>query len=113
MAGTSPAMTQNKWFDETGTRSSVDRALIHDNSLPSSREKKAAAGWSSQGRNKMSISIAAMFRRGLLASAILAGLGLTSPALAQSTVYIPAILQLSRAGAGAATNFRNGLLPPI
>src|SRR6266852_5553614 len=61
----------------------------------------------------MSISIAAMFRRGLLASAIMAGLGLTSPVLAQSTVYIPAILELSGAGAVSGTNFRDGMLLAI
>jgi len=60
----------------------------------------------------MSISIAALFRLGL-ASAILAGLGLTSPVLAQSTVYIPAILELSGAGAVSGTNFRDGMLLAI
>ena len=60
----------------------------------------------------MSISIAALFRLGL-ASAIMAGLGLTSPVLAQSTVYIPAILELSGAGAVSGTNFRDGMLLAI
>jgi len=60
----------------------------------------------------MSISIAALFRLGL-ASAILAGIGLTSPVLAQSTVYIPAILELSGAGAVSGTNFRDGMLLAI
>jgi len=85
-----------------------------------------------KGRNNMSISIAAdlrkpdktggchsrgrelsMFRPALLASAIMAGLGLTSPVLAQSTVYIPAILELSGAGAVSGTNFRDGMLLAI
>ena len=61
----------------------------------------------------MSVSIAAMFRPGLLASAMIAGLGLTSPGLAQSTVYIPAILELSGAGAVSGTNFRDGMLLAI
>jgi len=60
----------------------------------------------------MSISIAALFRLGL-ASAIMTGLGLTSPVLAQSTVYIPAILELSGAGAVSGTNFRDGMLLAI
>jgi branched-chain amino acid transport system substrate-binding protein len=47
-----------------------------------------------------------------------AGLGLSfpaavSPALAQSTVYIPAILELSGAGAVSGTNFRDGMLMAI
>src|SRR5258707_10599613 len=54
-----------------------------------------------------------MFRPRLLASAILAGLGLTCPVLAQSTVYIPAILELSGAGAVSGTNFRDGMLLAI
>jgi branched-chain amino acid transport system substrate-binding protein len=60
----------------------------------------------------MSISIAALYRLGL-ASAILAGLSLTSPVLAQSSVYIPAILELSGAGAVSGTNFRDGMLLAI
>ena len=51
-----------------------------------------------------------MARLGLLASVIAAGLGLTSPALSQTTVYIPAILELSGAGAVSGTNFRDGML---
>jgi len=51
-----------------------------------------------------------MARLGLLASVIAAGLGLASPALAQPTVYIPAILELSGAGAVSGTNFRDGML---
>ena len=54
-----------------------------------------------------------MFRSGLLASVIVAGVGVTSPVLAQSTVYIPAILELSGAGAVSGTNFRDGMLLAI
>src|SRR5262245_21213013 len=54
-----------------------------------------------------------MFRSGLVASCILAGLSLTSPVFAQSTVYIPAILELSGAGAVSGTNFRDGMLMAI
>jgi len=54
-----------------------------------------------------------MFRAGLLASVIVTGFGLTSPVLAQSTVYIPAILELSGAGAVSGTNFRDGMLLAI
>jgi branched-chain amino acid transport system substrate-binding protein len=59
-----------------------------------------------------------MFRSGLWASIVAAGLGLSSPvltqpALAQSTVYIPAILELSGAGAVPGTNFRDGMLLAI
>src|SRR5215831_20201177 len=54
-----------------------------------------------------------MFRSGLLASVIVTGLGLTSPVLAQSTVYIPAIIELSGAGAVSGTNFRDGALLAI
>jgi branched-chain amino acid transport system substrate-binding protein len=36
-----------------------------------------------------------------------------SPALAQSTVYIPAVLELSGAGAVSGTNFRDGMLMAI
>jgi len=59
-----------------------------------------------------------MFRSGLLASMAVAGLGLSSPvslnpAAAQSTVYIPAILELSGAGAVSGTNFRDGMLMAI
>jgi branched-chain amino acid transport system substrate-binding protein len=47
-----------------------------------------------------------------------AGLGLVctaavSPALAQSSVYIPAILELSGAGAVSGTNFRDGMVMAI
>ncbi|HEY2135441.1 MAG TPA: ABC transporter substrate-binding protein [Xanthobacteraceae bacterium] len=40
-------------------------------------------------------------------------LGLVGPAFAQSTVYIPAILELSGAGAVSGTNFRDGMLLAI
>jgi branched-chain amino acid transport system substrate-binding protein len=51
-----------------------------------------------------------MTRIGLLVSAVAAGLGLANAAFAQSTVYIPAILELSGAGAVSGTNFRDGML---
>ena len=54
-----------------------------------------------------------MYRSALLASMIVTGLGLASPVLAQSTVYIPAILELSGAGAVSGTNFRDGMLLAI
>src|SRR5260221_9069057 len=54
-----------------------------------------------------------MNRTAVFASAIMAGLGLTSPVVAQSTVYIPAILELSGAGAVSGTNFRDGMLLAI
>jgi branched-chain amino acid transport system substrate-binding protein len=54
-----------------------------------------------------------MFRSGFFAGLILAGLGSTSPVFAQSTVYIPAILELSGAGAVSGTNFRDGMLLAI
>jgi branched-chain amino acid transport system substrate-binding protein len=54
-----------------------------------------------------------MFRSGLFAWLILLGLGSTSPALAQSTVYIPAVLELSGAGAVSGTNFRDGMMLAI
>ena len=44
---------------------------------------------------------------------IAAGVGLASPAHAQSTVYIPAVLELSGAGAVSGTNFRDGMLMAI
>jgi branched-chain amino acid transport system substrate-binding protein len=56
---------------------------------------------------------AAMSRLSLFAAAILVSLGMTSPGLAQSTVYIPAILELSGAGAVSGTNFRDGMLLAI
>ena len=54
-----------------------------------------------------------MSRSGLFAAVVAAGLGFTSPVLAQSTVYIPAILELSGAGAVSGTNFRDGMLMAI
>src|ERR1700741_80676 len=54
-----------------------------------------------------------MFRSTLIVPIIVAGLSLTSPVLAQSTVYIPAILELSGAGAVSGTNFRDGMLLAI
>ena len=54
-----------------------------------------------------------MFRSGLFACLIVAGLGFASPMLAQSTIYIPAILELSGAGAVSGTNFRDGMLLAI
>jgi branched-chain amino acid transport system substrate-binding protein len=54
-----------------------------------------------------------MFRFGLFASVVAAGLGFAGPLHAQSTVYIPAILELSGAGAVSGTNFRDGMLMAI
>jgi branched-chain amino acid transport system substrate-binding protein len=54
-----------------------------------------------------------MSRLGLLLSVVAAGLGLIGPASAQSTVYMPAILELSGAGAVSGTNFRDGMLLAI
>ncbi len=54
-----------------------------------------------------------MFRSGIFAAVVVAGLGLTSPLHAQSTVYIPAVLELSGAGAVSGTNFRDGMLLAI
>jgi branched-chain amino acid transport system substrate-binding protein len=54
-----------------------------------------------------------MFRTMGCACAITLGLGLSGPALAQSTVYIPAVLELSGAGAVSGTNFRDGMLIAI
>jgi branched-chain amino acid transport system substrate-binding protein len=59
-----------------------------------------------------------MFRSGLLALMATVGLALSNPAtvrpaVAQSTVYIPAILELSGAGAVPGTNFRDGMLLAI
>src|SRR5215472_9272329 len=47
------------------------------------------------------------------AAALAAGFALTGSAFAQSTVYIPAILELSCAGAVSGTNFRDGMLLAI
>jgi branched-chain amino acid transport system substrate-binding protein len=54
-----------------------------------------------------------MLRSGLLASALVAAFGIASPLHAQSTVYIPAVLELSGAGAVSGTNFRDGALLAI
>ena len=54
-----------------------------------------------------------MFRTMGYACGIALGLGLSGPALAQSTVYIPAVLELSGAGAVSGTNFRDGMLIAI
>jgi branched-chain amino acid transport system substrate-binding protein len=54
-----------------------------------------------------------MLRMSLFAAALAAGLGMTGPATAQSTVYIPAILELSGAGAVSGTNFRDGMLMAV
>ena len=54
-----------------------------------------------------------MLRLGLLASALVAALGVASPLHAQSTVYIPGVLELSGAGAVSGTNFRDGMLLAI
>ncbi len=50
-----------------------------------------------------------MLRSGLLMSMVVAGLGLSSPSFAQSTVYMPAVLEESGPGAVSGTNFRDGL----
>jgi branched-chain amino acid transport system substrate-binding protein len=54
-----------------------------------------------------------MLRATLFASVTAVCLGLTSASHAQSTVYIPAILELSGAGAVSGTNFRDGMLLAI
>ena len=54
-----------------------------------------------------------MSRLSLFAALIAAGFGLAGSAFAQSTVYIPAILELSGAGAVSGTNFREGMLLAI
>jgi branched-chain amino acid transport system substrate-binding protein len=64
-----------------------------------------------------------MFRAGIFASVLAASLGVaslgvgilgvSSPLFAQSTVYIPAVLELSGAGAVSGTNFRDGVLLAI
>jgi branched-chain amino acid transport system substrate-binding protein len=50
-----------------------------------------------------------MRRTGLLLSVVAAGLGMSSPSFAQSTVYMPAVLEESGPGAVSGTNFRDGL----
>jgi len=54
-----------------------------------------------------------MKRSGLFASVLLAGLGLAGPLHAQDKVYMPAVLELSGAGAVSGTNFRDGMLLAI
>jgi branched-chain amino acid transport system substrate-binding protein len=54
-----------------------------------------------------------MSRLSLFAAALAVGLGIAGSAFAQSTVYIPAILELSGAGAVSGTNFRDGMLLAI
>jgi branched-chain amino acid transport system substrate-binding protein len=51
-----------------------------------------------------------MLRTGLIAAAFAAGLGIGQTALAQNTIYMPAILELSGAGAVSGTNFRDGMI---
>ena len=55
----------------------------------------------------------AMSRLSLFAATLAAGLAVAGSAFAQSTVYIPAILELSGAGAVSGTNFRDGMLLAI
>jgi branched-chain amino acid transport system substrate-binding protein len=55
----------------------------------------------------------AMFRLSLFAAALAAAFGIAGSAFAQSTIYIPAILELSGAGAVSGTNFRDGMLLAI
>ena len=52
----------------------------------------------------------AISRLSLFAAAVAAALAMAGSAFAQSTVYIPAILELSGAGAVSGTNFRDGML---
>ncbi len=51
-----------------------------------------------------------MLRTGLFAAAFAAGIGIGQAALAQDKVYMPAILELSGAGAVSGTNFRDGMI---
>jgi branched-chain amino acid transport system substrate-binding protein len=55
----------------------------------------------------------AVSRLSVFAAAFAATLSIASSAFAQSTVYIPAILELSGAGAVSGTNFRDGMLLAI
>jgi branched-chain amino acid transport system substrate-binding protein len=55
----------------------------------------------------------AVSRLSVFAAAFAAILSIASSAFAQSTVYIPAILELSGAGAVSGTNFRDGMLLAI
>jgi len=55
-----------------------------------------------------------MLRHGLIASALVVGLGIIQQAKAQNSVYMPAILELSGTGAVSGTNFRDGIdWPPL
>jgi branched-chain amino acid transport system substrate-binding protein len=55
-----------------------------------------------------------MLRLGLCSLAVAAAVGLTSASYAQDkTVYMPALLELSGAGAVSGTNFRDGMLMAI
>jgi branched-chain amino acid transport system substrate-binding protein len=51
-----------------------------------------------------------MPRTGFIAAVFAASLGISQAALAQETVYMPAILELSGAGAVSGTNFRDGMI---
>jgi len=51
-----------------------------------------------------------MLRHGLIASALVVGLGIIQQAKAQNSVYMPAILELSGTGAVSVTNFRDGMI---
>src|SRR5262245_4944888 len=51
-----------------------------------------------------------MLRTGFIAATFAASLGVSQAALAQATVYMPAILELSGAGAVSGTNFRDGMI---
>jgi len=51
-----------------------------------------------------------MLRHGLIASALVVGLGIIQQAKAQNSVYMPAILELSGTGAVSGTNFRDGMI---
>lgn len=50
-----------------------------------------------------------MNRSGLFFAALVAGLGLAGPSHAQSTVYMPALVEESGPGAVSGTNYRDGL----
>jgi branched-chain amino acid transport system substrate-binding protein len=54
-----------------------------------------------------------MFCSSMVAAAVAASVGLMGSAHAQSSVYMPAILELSGAGAVSGTNFRDGMLLAI
>jgi len=50
-----------------------------------------------------------MLRSGIFLSVVAAGLGLSTPSQAQSTVYMPAVVEESGPGAVSGTNYRDGL----